>query len=278
MPSEPSTEPEIVGRLHALVFSRRNARITFTDARRDVVDYVTPLNGECPPADAMTPEALARHVETVVCSFIGWDGNDVSDAELVYRVALRAIRRMQKLACTFPQDQTDHRALAERCADAEAKLTALREQVARGTASGDRCQFCLGAKGGEPGREQTVGGALACAECAELVQAAIENAQAPAAAEVTDADAVEMAAMFRATSASAAEIARQEAVGELVGLMTPVGGTVTDSDELEMHRRLAEQNIAICATCRNTGWVQGGNGYCECPYGWFLVKKTTTKE
>lgn len=245
----------------------------FTDDRRLAVDAAPPRDLDAPPPDAMTPEALAHHVEVMVCAFMDWPGGDCSTAELVYSVALHSLRRMQKLARTFPQDQTDHRALAERCADAEAKLTALREQVARGTASGDRCQFCLGAKGGEPGREQTVGGALACAECAELVQAAIENAQAPA-ADVTDADAAELAAMFRSTSASAAEIARQEAAGELIGLVTPVGGTVTDPDELEMHRRLAEQGIAICATCRNTGWGQGGKEFCECPYGWFLAKKT----
>jgi len=241
-----------------------------------------PLNGRDAARD-LREELLDAvvYAAQVAIEARGGDAVTTATGAVLALTSSGAFQRVLDLACSVVAGQErnggDVRALAERCVAAEAKLQALREQVARGTASGDRCQFCLGAKGGEPGREQTVGGALACAECAELVQAAVENAQVWA-ADVTDSDAAELAAMFRATSASAAEIARQEATGELVGLVTPVGGTVTDPDEIEMHRRLAEQNIAICATCRNTGWGQGGKDHCECPYGWFLAKKTTTKE
>lgn len=208
--------------------------------------------------------------------------------------------------------------LIERVATAEAKLQAFREQVARGDliGGGDRCQFCLGIKGGEPGREQAVGGALACAECAELVLAAIENTPAPRALDmdhvrdvvrkelsdavmmdsfsptglvalvsrvanrvasqlsaVSDDDAADLGRVLQETSVRAAELARQEDAGELVSLVAPFGGTVTDPDEIEMHRQLQAQNLSRCATCQNVGWQLEGTIFCSCPYGEFLAKK-----
>ncbi len=37
----------------------------------------------------------------------------------------------------------------------------------------DRCAFCLGAKGGEPGNENVIGGVVCCDDCTTLVLSAI---------------------------------------------------------------------------------------------------------
>jgi len=75
------------------------AVIPFTEERRAVVNGEELRGGEVPLPSATTPEALARHVEAMVCSFLGWPGNrGMSDAELIYRVALGALRRMRDLA------------------------------------------------------------------------------------------------------------------------------------------------------------------------------------
>lgn len=211
--------------------------------------------------------------------------------------------------------------LEKRLADARSQLQALRERISRGDCPGtDRCQFCLGVKGGEPGRERPIGGALACAECFELANAAIDNAapvdrvasmenalrhiellaftgtqtavargdddgqrraalfreireaaRAVVSAPITDA--ADLGRVIRDAGARAARIAQQEATGERVGLVTPLGGTVTDPDELEMHRQLRAQNVSRCTSCQNTGWLVEGSIFCECPYGEFLAKK-----
>jgi hypothetical protein len=50
------------------------------------------------PSNLKTPEQLAKYVETMVCSFWDWPGNrGMSNAELVYKVALEALHRMQAI-------------------------------------------------------------------------------------------------------------------------------------------------------------------------------------
>jgi hypothetical protein len=73
--------------------------IPFTEERRAEVNARPLTGGEVPLENLKTPEELARHVEAMVCSFLGWPGNrGRSDAEIVYTTALGALRRMQELA------------------------------------------------------------------------------------------------------------------------------------------------------------------------------------
>ena len=72
--------------------------VSWDRRRRDHVNTKELKGGEVPPSDAKSPEALARHVEAMVCSFWNWPGNmDMCNAELVYTVALGALRKMQSV-------------------------------------------------------------------------------------------------------------------------------------------------------------------------------------
>jgi len=139
----------------------------------------------------------------------------------------------------------------------------------------DACQFCGGAKGGEPGNENLIGGVTICDDCTALYR------KMRAADQVALVD-PELDALVRTTTDRAREHERQEAVGERIGLVTPavvtpsgeLGATVTDKDELEMYKAMAAQNIAVCPTCMNTGWENEDGGIvCKCPAGRFLSKK-----
>lgn len=79
----------------------------FTPERRAAVDAGSLKEGELPPDEATTPEQLAFHVARMVCSFWSWPGNPYSDAELVYRLALGALRRMAGLAAELRVDAGD---------------------------------------------------------------------------------------------------------------------------------------------------------------------------
>jgi hypothetical protein len=72
--------------------------ICFDDARRAEVNARTLSGGEMPPKTATTPEDLALHVAAMVCSFWHHPGKRKSQAELVYTVALGALRAMKRLA------------------------------------------------------------------------------------------------------------------------------------------------------------------------------------
>ena len=107
------------------------AVIPFTEERRAVVNGEELRGGEVPLPGATTPEALARHVESMVCSFLGWPGNcGVSDAELIYRVALGALRRMRDLAAPAParRPEGDPRCSCQAPMDPTPRLTP--EQIA----------------------------------------------------------------------------------------------------------------------------------------------------
>jgi hypothetical protein len=72
--------------------------IWFDDARRAEVNARALSGGEVPPDTATTPEDLALHVTGMVCSFWHHPGKRKSQAELVYTVALGALRAMKSLA------------------------------------------------------------------------------------------------------------------------------------------------------------------------------------
>jgi hypothetical protein len=72
--------------------------ICFDEARRAEVNARTLSGGEVPPKTATTPEELALHVAAMVCSFWHHPGKRKSQAELVYTVALGALRAMKRLA------------------------------------------------------------------------------------------------------------------------------------------------------------------------------------
>lgn len=142
------------------------------------------------------------------------------------------------------------------------------------TDSTDRCQFCLGCKGGVLGQEIAIGGALLCIECHDLFQALVRNTRE---IQADDSDAGEVGRLVQETTLKAAEHARMEAAGELVSMVTPFGGTVTDPDELLLCKQLQDINMSRCPHCANTGWRHNDSGSslcCPCPYGLFLAKKT----
>lgn len=155
----------------------------------------------------------------------------------------------------------------------------------------DRCAFCMGMKGGELGKEDNIQGVLACRPCSELVmdiiQATLANAVQAPPPELMDGSVhndacAEVGALVRGATDTAREHERQEKAGELVSLVAPFGGTVTDPDELAMYEEMKQANITVCPKCRNTGWSNGevlqiiGDAapHCDCPVGRFLAKKT----
>lgn len=70
----------------------------FTEERQAAVNSRELKGGEVPPESARTPEEIANHVTSMVCSFGVWPGTKVSQAELLYTVALGALRRMQEIS------------------------------------------------------------------------------------------------------------------------------------------------------------------------------------
>jgi hypothetical protein len=146
----------------------------------------------------------------------------------------------------------------------------------------DRCAFCLGAKGGKLGAENVIQGVLVCVACTELFMdihtVMQQNVVRPPpldvmSGQVHDEESSEIGALVRGATDTAHDHAEQESSGQRYGLMS-AGGPVTDPLEIEMYRKLKEQNIAVCAHCYNTGWKLEGQVYCECPVGEFLAAKT----
>lgn len=243
----------------------------FTAERRALANLAPPTGGFTPPAEATTVLDLAHHLEVMICAFLGWPGNDFSDAELVYRMALPALRAAMNIGV-----KQRHRAIEERLSEVQASVQAARESQLRAgePLQRDRCQLCLGFKGGRLGEEKIVGGCLACAECAELVDAIVSNVEADrAATTASDAEAAEIGQILQDTTVRAAEVQRQEDAGEVVSPVTPHGGEVTDPDEVELYRKAKELNLSRCTTCQNLGRLNASDELCACPWGEYLGKK-----
>jgi hypothetical protein len=76
---------------------RKVAIIPFDSKRREWVNKKKLTGGELPPEGATTPEELAHHIESMVCAFWSWPGNrEKSNAEIVYTIALGALRKMEE--------------------------------------------------------------------------------------------------------------------------------------------------------------------------------------
>lgn len=146
----------------------------------------------------------------------------------------------------------------------------------------DRCQFCLGFKGGTLGSEVVMQGVLVCVSCSELACDIFEAMQRNAViapppgvmtGEAEDPAASSDGALIRAVNDRAHDHAAQEASGALVSLVQPFGSNVTDPDEAAMYRQLAALNISVCPECYLTGWKLENEILCECPVGGYLAKR-----
>ena len=72
--------------------------IPFDSARQEYVNTIELRGAEVPLPHRTTPEQIAHHTTSVIASFWDWPGNEYSNAELIYRVALGALRRMRDLS------------------------------------------------------------------------------------------------------------------------------------------------------------------------------------
>lgn len=130
--------------------------------------------------------------------------------------------------------------------------------------------------------EMIVQGALMCCVCFEIVNDIIEADRRQRAEATPPSDSTSLGELVTATTQGAHDVAAAEERGEMVSLVTPLGGTVKDPLELKLYAELKAENISMCPSCYNKGWYIGltarpSTVVCGCPYGRFYEAKTGSK-